>query len=95
MKKIFVVLLTRARRVLCAQQRTCQKIDEYFSKKMWTSRIIQTLKQSNLLMWYVKVFHKINITLQCQNIKRVLQISNWIIENVLDLEYLKNLLSRL
>ena len=30
-------------RVLCAQQRTCQKIDEDFSKQMWSSRIIQTL----------------------------------------------------
>ena len=31
------------RRVLCAQQRTCQKVDEDFSKQMWSSRIIQTL----------------------------------------------------
>ena len=30
-------------RVLCAQQRTCQKVDEDFFFKMWTSRIIQTL----------------------------------------------------
>ena len=31
-EEIFVVLLTRAslRRVLCAQQRTCQKVDEDF-----------------------------------------------------------------
>ena len=29
--------------LLCAQQRTCQKVDEDFFKKMWTSRIIQTL----------------------------------------------------
>ena len=29
--------------VLCAQQRTCQKVDEDFSTQMWTSRIIQTL----------------------------------------------------
>ena len=32
--------------VLCAQQRTCQKVDEDFSKQMWTSRIIQTLEKS-------------------------------------------------
>ena len=25
------------------EQRTCQKIDEDFSKQMWSSRIIQTL----------------------------------------------------
>ena len=25
------------------QQRTCQKVDEDFSKQMWSSRIIQTL----------------------------------------------------
>ena len=31
------------RRVLCAQQRTCQKVEEDFSKQMWSSRIIQTL----------------------------------------------------
>ena len=47
-EKIFVVLLTRLScsvraTVLCAQQRTCQKVDEDFLKKMWTSRIIQTL----------------------------------------------------
>ena len=29
--------------VLCAQQRTCQKIDDDFSKQMWSSRIIQNL----------------------------------------------------
>ena len=34
------------RRVLCAQQRTCQKVEEDFSKQMWSSRIIQTLKNS-------------------------------------------------
>ena len=28
---------------MCAQQRTCQKVDEDFSKQMWSSRIIQTL----------------------------------------------------
>ena len=33
------------RRVLCAQQRTCQKVDEDFSKQMWSSRIIQTLRK--------------------------------------------------
>ena len=31
------------RRVLYAQQRTCQKVDEDFSKQMWSSPIIQTL----------------------------------------------------
>ena len=31
------------RRVLCAQQCTCQKVDEDFSKQMWSSCIIQTL----------------------------------------------------
>ena len=31
------------RRVLCAQQHTCQKVDKDFSKQMWTSHIIQTL----------------------------------------------------
>ena len=30
-------------RVLCAQQRTCQKVDEDFLKQMWSSRIIQIL----------------------------------------------------
>ena len=30
-------------RVLCAQQRTCLKVDEDFSKQMWSSSIIQTL----------------------------------------------------
>ena len=30
-------------RVLCVQQRTCQKVDEDFSKQMWSSRSIQTL----------------------------------------------------
>ena len=30
-EKIFVVVLTRCH-VLCAQQRTCQKVDEDFSK---------------------------------------------------------------
>ena len=28
---------------MCAQKRTCQKVNEDFSKQMWTSRIIQTL----------------------------------------------------
>ena len=27
------------------QQRTCQKVDEDFSKQMWSSRIIQTLNE--------------------------------------------------
>ena len=31
-------------RVLWGQQRTCQKVNEDFSKQMWSSRIIQTLK---------------------------------------------------
>ena len=31
------------RRVLCKQQHTCQKVDEDFSKQMWSSRIIQNL----------------------------------------------------
>ena len=29
-------------RVLCAQQRTCQKVDEDLSKQMWSSRILYT-----------------------------------------------------
>ena len=33
-------------RVLCPQQLTFQKVDEDFSKQMWTSRIIQTLTKS-------------------------------------------------
>ena len=40
-KKIFVVLLTRS--LFSARNSTCQKVDEDFSKKIWTSRIIQTL----------------------------------------------------
>ena len=40
LKKIFVV---QERRVLCTQQRSCQKFDEDFSKQMWSSCIIQTL----------------------------------------------------
>ena len=36
--------------VLCAQQRTCQKVDEDFSKKMWTSHIMQTLMKIVLLV---------------------------------------------
>ena len=32
------------RRVLCAQQRTCQKVDKDFSKQMWLSHIIQILR---------------------------------------------------
>jgi hypothetical protein len=41
-EKIFVVLLTRA---WCSvrQQCTCQKVDDEFKKKTWTSHIIQTL----------------------------------------------------
>ena len=31
------------RRVLCTQQRTCQKVDKDFSKQMWSSHSIQTL----------------------------------------------------
>ena len=30
-------------RVLCVQQLTCQKVDDDFSKQMWSSRIIQNL----------------------------------------------------
>ena len=40
-EKFFVVLLTRAS--CSVQQRTCQKVEEDFSKQMWTSRIIRTL----------------------------------------------------
>ena len=43
MKKIFVVLLTSASCSVGPQQRTFQKVDEDFSKQMWTSCIIQTL----------------------------------------------------
>ena len=38
--------------VLCAQQRTCQKVDEDFSKQMWTSRIIQTFFKKCLCFYY-------------------------------------------
>ena len=49
-EKIFVVLLTRAScSVLATAVRTCQKVDEDFSKQMWTSRIIQTLSKKNCL----------------------------------------------
>ena len=35
------------RRILCAQQHTCQKVNEDFSKQMWSSRILQTLLSSS------------------------------------------------
>ena len=41
-ENIFIILL-QERHVLCAQQRTCQKVDEDVSKQMWSSRIMQTL----------------------------------------------------
>ena len=43
------LLFWQEHRVLCAQHRTCQKLDEDFFKKMWTSRIIQTL--TNLIIF--------------------------------------------
>ena len=42
-EKIFIRHSWQECRILCAQQCTCQKVDEDFSKQMWTSRIIQTL----------------------------------------------------
>ena len=40
--------------VLCVHQRTCQKVDEDFFKKMWTSHIIQTLISKHLfLKWFM------------------------------------------
>ena len=40
-EKIFVILLARAS--CSVQQRTCQKVDEDFSKQIWPNCIIQTL----------------------------------------------------
>ena len=31
--------------VFCAHSSVCQKVDEDFSKQMWSSRIIQTLRK--------------------------------------------------
>ena len=48
-EKIFVIL---DRRVLWAQQRTCQKVNEDFSKQMWLSCILQTLM--SVWLWNFK-----------------------------------------
>ena len=41
--KISSLYFWQERRVLWAQQRTCQKVDEDFQREIWTSRVIQTL----------------------------------------------------
>ena len=43
-------------RVLCAQKRTCQKVDEDFLKQMWSNLIIQTLKTKKVLFLKKNIF---------------------------------------
>ena len=66
-EKIFVILLTRASCSVRATARTCQKVDEDFSKQMWSSRITQTLTSKRFFHIFVAFPEYLNLKIKVKN----------------------------